>query len=237
MYLSAQCFLQWQVLQSSLHAVSYRSQTGPVVGGHGDGGSHQICRAVRLSWQPITPVQLRAMPSCSPVNKLEPAPRLALLAVWMGSEWEEAGQQERTFPRFRTAWKTNALHCLCHLSKVLPTCCIHLSRISEILGLSTKHHEIFAAVRRPQLGVTCEPRLSTSTLHPGQPSGSLTRFGSSPHPVGLIRVALPEHASWGNLKTPSNFAIRPAQAACEGRLIFCIFSGTRSWPDSACIFF
>lgn len=128
----------------------------------------------------------------------------------MGSEWEEAGQQERTFPRFRTALKTNALHCLCHLSKVLPTCCIHLSRISEILGLSTKHHEIFAAVRRQQLGVTCEPRLSTSTLHPGQPSGSLTRFGSSPHPVGLIRVALPEHASWGNLKTPSNFAIHPA---------------------------
>lgn len=188
--------------------LSYGSQTGPVVGG--DGGSHQICRAVRLSWQPITPVQLCAVPSCPPVNKLEPAPRLALLAVWMGSEWEEAGQQERTFPRFRTALKTNALHCLCHLSKVLPTCCIHLSRISKILGLSVKHHEIFAAVRLPQLGVTCEPRLSTSTLHPGHPSGSLTRFGSSTHAVGLIRVALPEHASWGNLKTPGNFAIHPA---------------------------
>lgn len=38
------------------------------------------------------------------------------------------------------------------------------------------------------------------TLGIFHPVGSSTH-----HPVGLISVALPEHASWGNLKTPSNF--------------------------------
>lgn len=51
-----------------------------------DGGGSQICTAVRLSWQPITPAQLLAMPSCSPGEQTGAAPRLALLAVWLGNE-------------------------------------------------------------------------------------------------------------------------------------------------------
>lgn len=139
-----------------------------------DGGGSQICTAVRLSWQPIKPVQLHSMPSCPPVNKLGPSPDWL---CWRYGCVVGGWLKESTFPRLRTALKINALHCLCHLSKVLPTCCIHLSRISKILGPSTKHHEISAAVRRPQLGVTREPR-------PRHPPSIRHTLGIS-HPVRL----------------------------------------------------
>lgn len=79
------------------------------------------------------------------------------------------------------------------------------SRISQNLGLLTKHHEIFAAVRRDNLGYM--PTSLDLDIHPPSPgtlSGSFSRWvGSSAD----FRVALPEpeRASWGNLKTPSNF--------------------------------
>lgn len=49
----------------------------------GEGGGSQICTAVRLSWQPITPVQLHAMPSCPPVNRLEQAAQPGFVAGGM----------------------------------------------------------------------------------------------------------------------------------------------------------
>lgn len=149
----------------------------------------------------------------SPGEQTGADPRLALLlAVLVGGQRDVrlAGEDIIFFQGLGTAWRNHRTPLFmsfvqkCYVSVVS----IYLAYLRS-WGSLQKHHEIFAAVRRPQLGVTCEPRPRHPHLPSGTPSGSLTRLGSSSHPVGLIRVALPEHASWGNLKTPSNSA-RPS---------------------------
>lgn len=101
----------------------------------------------------------------SPGEQTGADPRLALLlAVLVGGQRDVRLAGEDIFSKVCNSLEKST-HSTVYV--ICPKC--YVSVVSIYLaylrswGSLQKHHEIFAAVRRPQLGVTCEPRPRTST--------------------------------------------------------------------------